>query len=168
MAVQVFGDAVDIDGHEKSMGQLRSSHAQNTAGLLNHAEGRKVDAPRPQYDPKHAHNAWPKAVYHPAKGTLVIGKSLKGITDKRLYDQTAEENQQALDKALSNDQWSGGYRMEPYPKPQIAVHDAAVEKQQMLDRQKEQDGKITMLTDLVSKLLQKPVEVEEVKDKPKT
>lgn len=148
MGVDVLGIAGEVDGYGDSMEAFRTAHASTANQLLNLAEGKKKNAPRAAYDPDHPDNQWPIMVYHPEKGELTVGKSVVGLDGNRRREVTVA-NQKALDQALTKD----GYRKEPYLKPQIAVHDPAVEKAALQARIQEQDGKIVALSDLVQKLI---------------
>ena len=148
MGVEVLGTAQEIDGHGDSMEVFRTANNANANMLLNVSEGKKKNAPRPAYDPRHPDNQWPKAVYHPASGMLTVGKSLLGVKDLDIRKKITQENEKAHAEALK-----AGHRSEPYVKPQIAVLDPAIEKAEALRRETEMRGQITALTDMVAKLM---------------
>lgn len=140
MAVQVGGGNVEIDGYAATMGNFRKSHDGNSAALINLIHGRRADLPLPAYDPDHADHQFPLMIYSP-NGEKVVGQSLKGLTGQARV-AAAEQNEAELTAALK-----AGYRRAPYAKPQVAVLDPAVEKQALVDRNKELEGKIVALTD---------------------
>lgn len=148
MSVQSYGQTNDGRGHEKSMAAFKRSHEENTNALLNLAEGKSEEEPRPAYDPNHTDNHWPIMVHHAAKGELVVGKSLRGIKDPAERRQVTDTNKAAKKAALD-----GGYRCEPYLKPQIAVMDPAAEKAAMKAENAELRGQINALNDMMARVL---------------
>ena len=68
-------------------------------------------------------------VFHPEHGELEV------------------KNQEELTEALRQ-----RYRYDPYPKPQVAIEDPKVEKKQLQDKLKHQDGIINQQNDLLTKL----------------
>lgn len=151
MAVQSFGEQFTGNGHDESHAAFKASHEANTHALINLAAGRKSTAPHPPYDPNHPHNQWPVMIYHPAKAPLSVGFSLAGIKDPEVLAKAQKANENELNFALTT-----GYRMEPYAKPQIAVHDPALEKQMALKREEEMRGQIAILNEKLAKLLTPP------------
>lgn len=149
MAVTSYGEINDGRGHQKSHAAFKKAHEENTNALINLAEGKPGDEPRPAYDPSHPDNHWPIMIHHPERGELTIGKTLKGITDPALRREILEDNHTSKKNAIKN----LGYRLEPYVKPQIAVLDPAVEKAAMIKERDEMRGQITALSDMVSKLV---------------
>jgi hypothetical protein len=121
--------------------------------LLNVAEGKKKNTPRPIYNPEHPDNAWPVMVYSadPVKPELIVGKSLVGVTDPRQRKQIESDNEAEYKKAIA-----AGYRDEPYAKPQIAVLDPAQEKLELKRKNDELQAQINALADQFAKLSAKP------------
>ena len=147
MGVQVFGNQAGANGHEKTMSQFRSSNTTNGNGLLNHFEGKDVDAVRPPYDPKSPDNQWPLMVHHPAKGELTVGKTTLGAPNENAKREIVKQNLADLDAAFK-----AGYRKEYYVKPQIAVLSPEVEKAESLKREMELRGQNVALQDQLNKL----------------
>lgn len=150
MAVEVIGVGGEVNGHGDSIEAFRTANEQNARALLNVAEGKHKNTPRPAYDSRHADNQWPKMRYHAEKGEVVIGKNLKGIEDRGMRARIEKENQESLAAAEKQ-----GWRAEPYTKPQIAVLDPATEKMELKRKLDEQQGQITALNDLLQKALAK-------------
>jgi len=148
MGVEVIGQVGEIDGYGDSMDAFRKGHEQNTAILLNLAEGKKKNDYRPPFNPSLADNAWPVMLYHPEKGERVFGVSLVGLTGTARRE-AEKENVETLEGAKSL-----GYRAEPYRKPQIVVLDPAVEKAALLKENQEMKGTIVSLSDQLNKLQQ--------------
>lgn len=147
MAVQVHDQGFGINGHQKSLAIARRAHIENSNALINHAEGKDVDTPRPVYDPDDPDNQWPVMVHHPSNGEKTIGVTLKGVEDTMARSRITAANKKALTEALA-----AGYRAEPYIKPQVAVLDPATEKAELLRKNNEMQGQLNTLHDLVSKL----------------
>jgi hypothetical protein len=152
MAVQAYDKDFGKDGYAENMMQFRQSHEQNTAGLLNVSEGKKVGAPRAPYDPNHPDNQWPVMVHHPVKGELTVGENLLGMPnmterDKKARQFRIQENEKALSAALGS-----GYRREPYAKPIIAMMDPVTEKANLAKDLAEKDGLIKAQNDQLAKL----------------
>lgn len=148
MGVEVLGVANEGNGHGDTMDSFRQAEISNSKVLLNLAAGRKKNAVAPSYDPDHSDNAWPKMMFHPGLGELVVGKTLLGITDEDARAIVEKANLKAVAQAMA-----GGYRSTPYPKVQIALLDPAAEKKAMQDKITEQDGKLVALAEQVSQLL---------------
>src|SRR6185312_9959055 len=98
MGVEVIGVGGEINGHGDSIDAFRQANEGNARALLNVAEGKKKNDPRPIYNPDHPDNAWPLMVYHPEKGELIVGKSLAGVSDARLRKQLDADNEEAYKK----------------------------------------------------------------------
>lgn len=147
MAVQTFGQAFEVDGHAKSLVQFRSAHNINSNGILNAAEKRNPDDPRPPYDPAHPDNQYPSMLHHPQLGELTVGRSMVGVTDLRERARITKDNDAAWDAALAK-----GYREEPYAKPQLVVLDPLVEKAELLRKNQELQGQIVSQEDRLRKL----------------
>lgn len=145
MAIHIYGDQFNTDGHAKTMEGFRMAHGINAAGLLNHAEGKDVNAYRPPYEPNHPDNQWPIAMHHPHQPFITVGENLKGLMGPRRRE--AEANNQALVERAT----ASGYRKEPYPKPKVAVYDPAIEKAEQLRREAHMQGQIAFLTDVLMK-----------------
>lgn len=148
MGVEVIGQVGEVDGYGDSMDAFRKGHEQNTAILLNLAEGKKKNAYRPPFNPNSADNAWPVMLYHPEKGERVLGVSLVGLTGTARRD--AEKDNLETVKAAKNI----GYREEPYKKPQVVVLDPAVEKAALVAENQAMKGTIVSLSDQLNKLSQ--------------
>jgi hypothetical protein len=78
----------------------------------------------------YTYQPWPCMLFHHTKG-----ESLAFSEDER---------QELL---------RSGYRAEPYPKAQVAIHDPATEKKQLLDSLQKKDGEIAQLGDVLAKAL---------------
>lgn len=120
-------------GLEESLDTFKKHHSDVADKLLNMSgigtstgEPVKMTAPRPAY----VHQAWPTMRFHHTKGEAVAF------------------NQQELDEL-----YRSGYRDEPYPKPQIAIHDPKIEKQQLQDDLKRKDGELAQLSDVLQRAL---------------
>ncbi len=133
MGVQVAG----FQG-ESAGGLLESlaAHHKNTKEtsdiLLNlsgigTATGQKVhkDTPRPNY----VHQKLPRMLYHPQHGEKIV------YTEQEMHDTKR-----------------AGYREEPYVKPQVAIHDPATEKKQLIERNQELEGKLAQQNDILLKM----------------
>jgi hypothetical protein len=156
MGVEVLGaGAGEVNGHGDSFEAFVQANDSNARMLLNVAEGKKKNTPRPIYNPEHPDNAWPVMVYSadPVKPELVVGKSLVGVTDPRQRKQMEADNEAEYKKATTPLPNGLGYRDEPYAKPQIVVLDPAQEKLDLKRKNDELQGQITALTDLVNKAL---------------
>lgn len=147
MAVTSFGKNMGVDGHRESIKAFRRSHVENTEALLNLADGKEVDEARPAYDPSHPDNQWPVMVHHPVKGEMPVGTNLVGVQDEAARKRIATGNKKALSQAIE-----GGYRLEPFPKPHLTVHDPAVEKAELLRKNAELQGQITNQQDVLLKM----------------
>ena len=159
MGVEVIGVVGETNGYGDSMDAFREAHNGNSRILVNLMNGRKKNDFTPPYDPRHPDNQWPKMMYHPAKGELIVGKALiyfePGPFGSRIQfslggetrKQTEEDNLEAVKEAQIN-----GYRAEPYLKPQIAVLDPAVEKAALLAKNQELEGKVTAANDLIQRM----------------
>ena len=151
MAVQSYNPNFGKNGHAMSMKSFLQAHINDMATLLNLAEGKEAEAPRPFYDPNHPDNQWPTMLHHPEKGELTVGTSLVGVQDT----PGAPSRRAAITKAnekLVADALANGYRKEPYAKPQIHVADPAAEKAELKRKMDEQQGQITVLMDKLNKL----------------
>lgn len=154
MAVTQMNPEFGKDGLADSLADFQKAHFENTVGILNAADniGKpsdlqvKVNAPRPAYDPNHPDNQWPTMVHHAALGELAVGTNLKGIEDANRRKSILAANQAAYRDALER-----GYRDEPYPKPQIAVMDPAVEKAELRRQNAELQGQINAMQDRMDK-----------------
>lgn len=160
MAVDVYGFGGEINGYGDAMDAFRGAEEQNARILLNLEDIRigrergidpnklpKKNSLRAPYDPNHPDNKWPVMVYHAALGYKVIGQNLKGLTGA-LRIEAEKANQVAL-KAAQAENW----RLEQYPKPQVALLDPAAEKAALVARNVELEGKIVALTDSFTKLM---------------
>ena len=131
-AVTVMGVERELEGLKESLSRFRKHHEEVANALLNISgigtmtgDVADKDDPRPAY----VRQEWPKHVYH-ADGR-----------DKTVADSA--ELQLEMDE---------GFRLEPYQKPQIAVHDPKSEKAALEARLKQQDATIAQLQDMVLKL----------------
>src|ERR1700721_194422 len=153
MGVEVIGVGQgEIDGYGDNMEAFRTEHHKTSQIVENLRLGRKKNAFPAPYDPNHPDNQWPVMVYHPAKGELVVGKSLVGISDgpgERNGPRARGEalNKQELDAALK-----AGYRREPFVKPQVVVLDAATEKAALVAKNNELQGQVVAQSDLIAKM----------------
>ncbi len=147
MGVEVIGVGGEINGHGDSMDAFRTANEQNARALLNVAEGKKKNEPRPPFNPDHPDNQWPVMVYSAEKGELTVGKSLVGLAGS-LRLETEKNNKAALAQSVKD-----GYRSEPYIKPQVVVLDPATEKAELKRKNDELQGQITALNDLMHKVL---------------
>lgn len=147
MGVFAPQENMGMDGLGDAHAAFVEAHESNSKQLLNLAEGRKKNEPRPVYDPSHPDNLWPLMVHHAAKGELTIGKTLKGVTSPSERAQITKANEKAKADALAS-----GYRLEPYIKPQVAVLNPEAEKAALLRRNQELEGQINTLTDEFSKI----------------
>ena len=144
---------VSVSGMPRTMGGLRESqtafrkhHIEVGDALLNISgvgtvTGEPVDKdePRMPYVPQQ----FPKMIFHPEHGELVVN------------------DQAELDEALRQ-----RYRLEPYPKPQVAIEDPKVEKKQLQDKLKHQDGVINQQNDLLAKLTARLEALEQAATEP--
>jgi hypothetical protein len=141
-APQAFGQ----DGFGESHRAFVRNHSEDSIQLLNLAEDKPKEAPRPAYDPNHPDNAWPLMLHSP-KGELTIGKSLKGITNQAERAAIVKANELAKREAVAQ-----GYRPEPYIKPQVAVLDPAAEKANLIKRNDELDAALRAQTDVIASM----------------
>jgi hypothetical protein len=148
MAVQQIDEKFGVDGHAKSVAAFRRAHHENSEGILNAAEGKPTDAPRPTYDPAHVDNQWPVMLHHAVKGELPVGKNLKGVMGSRERSEIVAANETAFDAAIAQ-----GYREEPYLKPQIYVMDPAAEKAALVAKIADLEGTIVAQNDSFEKRL---------------
>lgn len=119
--VTVTGIQKEMGGLKESQIQFRKHQAEVGDALLNVAEGRDKDDPRPAYK----HQEFPKMIYHPEKGTVIVKDEIE------------------LDEYLRADGW----RLEPYLKPQVALEDPKTEKLLLQKQLREKDGEIATLND---------------------
>jgi hypothetical protein len=146
MAVETIGITGETDGFGDSKEAFLNAHHSNSNALLNLADGKKKNAPRPVHDPEHPDNQWPKMVYHPEKGNLTVGTNLKGLSGV-LRKEAEKNNETALANAVKS-----GYRSDPYLKPQIAVLDPATEKAALQAKNQELEGKLVAQADQLARL----------------
>lgn len=144
--VETIGIPGETNGYADAHAEFRQAHENNTRQLLNLAAGRKKTDPLPAFDPEHSDNHWPLMVHHAVKGELTIGKNLLGLKGRERVE-TEAANKKELEAVLKQ-----GYRREPYPKPQVALLDPAVEKAALLERNKMLEGMIVQQNDLMLKL----------------
>ncbi len=131
--VNVVGMANDgMGGLKESLTVFRKHHKDVGESLLNvsgigTATGEPVD--KDEERPAYEHEEYPKMLYH---------------VDRR--EQTVENptEQKAAEKA--------GFRTAPYPKAQVHVGDPAAEKKELLDRNQELQGQVSVLTENFDKL----------------
>ncbi len=154
MAVEILGNGGEIDGYGDSMEAFRNAERMNANALLNHMEHKKKNAFRPEYDPRHPDNQWPVMLYHAENGEKVCGANLKGLSG--LIREDTEKRNKAEMKFMQ----SSGWRTEPYLKPRVVVLDPAVEKEALIARNKELEGKIVALNDQFSKIMARIDSVE--------
>lgn len=147
MAVTTGAEQFDGDGFGNSHAAFRKAAEENAVALINLAEGKKSTTLRPRYDPDHSDNQWPKAVHHPAKPMIEVGKTLKGVLEKKDRDVIEKKNSEDLKFYLEN-----GYRIEPYPPKQVLYEGPHAEKAAQLERERQLQGQITMLQDQINKL----------------
>jgi len=146
MAVEVIGVPGESNGYGDSMDAFRNSHRDNSRIILNLAAGRKKNDPPIPYNSAHPDNAWPKMVYHAERGEKTIGTNLAGLS-AGAKASTERDNKAALAQSVKD-----GYRSEPYPKPQIAVLDPAIEKAQLKAKNEALEGMIVSQADDLAKL----------------
>lgn len=147
MAVEVLGMPGETNGYGDSMDAFRNAHETNSRVLLNLANGRPKNATTPAHDHNHPDNRWPVMMYHPEKGSNIVGLSLAGTVGVVRTDRE-ESNREAVETLLKL-----GWRMEPYQKVQIALLDPATEKAALVAKNRELEGQIVSLTDTMNKIL---------------
>ncbi len=131
--VSVAGIQKDgMGGLKESIGAFRKHHQEVGDALLNisgigTATGDSVDKDEPR--PEYKHQNFPRMLYHASRG-------------ERMVDD-AEEQRIAIEE---------GYRKDHYLKPQVAVNDPQVEKKELLDRNRELGGQVTILSEVIEKL----------------
>lgn len=152
--VEILGNGGEINGYGDSMEAFRNAERLNANALLNHMERKPKNAFRPEYDPRHPDNQWPVMLYHPEHGEKVIGINLKGLSGL-MREDAEKRNKQAMKDTLA-----AGYRTEQYMKPRVVMLDPAAEKEALIARNKELEGKIVVLTDMFSKLMTRLDSVE--------
>lgn len=122
-----------MGGLKESLARFHKHHQEVGAALLNisgigTATGEPVDKdePRPAYE----HQPWPRMVYHQdGREVIVNGRGELADSVKR------------------------GFREEPYVKAKVAVGDPAAEKQALIERNTELEGKLNAQNDMLSKLM---------------
>lgn len=144
--VMVAGMAGDgMGGLKESITKFRKHHEEVSAALLNISgvgtvTGGPVDKDEPR--PAYVHQPWPKHTYHADGRDLIV-----------------------LDADELKDAREHGYRLEPYPKPQVALGDPKAEKVAVQKALTQKDGEIAALTDLVQKMNARLEGVEKKKEK---
>jgi len=123
----------EMGGLKESQNAFKKHHIEVGNALLNisgvgtaDGEPKDKDDPRPAYIPQQ----FPKMIFHAEKGELVV------------------EHQEELDLHLKR-----GYRLEPYPKPQVAIEDPKVEKAALQAQLKKKDGEIASLADTLQRAI---------------
>ncbi len=141
-------------GHEDSMEIFVNDHIATDRKMQNFMKGVRLNTPIPPYDPKHPDNQWPVMIFHPVRQPEIIGVSLVGLKDdkatgEKKRSEAIEDNEAALKSALAR---PGGWRREPYLKPDVRVLSPEEEKSQLLSKLDEKDAKLNALADAVQKL----------------
>lgn len=160
MAVEVLGVQGEVDGYGDSMGAFRNANDSNSKVLLNIADGKvgkNRHDPRPPHDHNHPDNQWPVWMHSPG-GDKLFGKSVKGIDDPRVRQRVIAANEAAVEEAKKT-----GFRMEPYPKPQIAVLDPAAEKAAQEAKTRDLEAKLVAAHDLINKFTERLTALEKGK-----
>ena len=121
-----------MGGLKESLAKFRKHHHDVGDALLNisgvgtpNGESVDQDEPRPTY----VHQDYPRTMYH---------ADLRQETVQDATEQKALEAQ--------------GFRTKPYARPQIAVHDPATEKKELVDRNRELQGTISQLLERLEAL----------------
>lgn len=135
----------EINGFEDTYSAHIMAHEENSRILLNLTNGRPKNTPKPHYNPNAPENRWPVMVHHPAHGERTVGKSTLGL-HKEAASRIVEANESELKMALAS-----GYRLEPYLKPQVVILSPEVEKQKLIDQNKELEGKFATVLDIARK-----------------
>ena len=122
-------------GLKESLAEFRKHHQGTGDALLNISGVGTIDGlpcdkedPRPVYNPKD--HPFPSMVYHAEKGELVVN------------------NHEELKDALNR-----GWRKEPLIRAQVALEDPRTEKLALQKELKEKDGQIAILTDTMTKMM---------------
>ena len=130
--VTVSGMPREMGGLKESITAFRKHHTEVGDALLNISGVSTVTGqPMDKDDPRmpYVHQEWPKMVYH---------------ADGREEVCVTPEDFHALRPK--------GFRMEPYPKAQVAMQDPKTEKVMLQKELKEKDGQIATLTDTLARL----------------
>lgn len=122
----VAGMGAKVGGTKESVAAFRKHHEDLSRQLLNVAEGLDKDDPRPILAPQE----YPMMIYSP-RGSVVV--------------KSAQERDKYFEQ---------GYRMQPYPKPQVLINDPKTEKLEMQRENKELRGQLTSQQDQINKLEQ--------------
>lgn len=120
----VAGMGVKVGGTKESVAAFHKHHADLSRQLLNVAEGIDKDDPRP-VQPK---QDFPMMIYSP-RGSMIVN--------------SPEERDQKI---------SEGYRMQPYPKPQVLINDPKTEKLEVQRKNAELQGQLTAQADEIAQL----------------
>lgn len=115
----------DMGGQKESQGKFRKHHQEVGDALNNIAEGIDKDEPRPGYTFKR----FPMMIYH------------------------SDQREQVVDDEVELKQYlAAGFRKEPYPKPKVYVSSPELEKQALLDNNRNLQGQITTRDDLIARM----------------
>lgn len=130
--VTIVGVAREMGGLKESLAKFRLHHQQTADVLLNISGiGTPKNQPLDQDDPRapYVYQPYPKMLFH-ANG------------DEKIV---ADPKEQALAE-------KAGFRTTPYEKPRVVLEDPAAEKQALLARNKELEGKLTVQNEMLQKL----------------
>lgn len=128
MGIQVFGGMQKAGGFKAAMKEHREHNAKQAAQLLQLADGLDHDDERGPY----VYQGFPKMLYKPDPGE-------KGEKVVMNPDQMAVAIQD-------------GWREEPYPRLQIAVHDPATEKKALVDQNNQMAAQLVLQAEVIQKL----------------
>jgi hypothetical protein len=121
-----------VGGLKESLARTRKHYQEVGDALLNISGiGTEAGVPVDKDDPRppYAHQHFPRMVYHAEKGELTV-QGDKELTEAK----------------------KAGYRLEPYPKLQIAVADAATEKKAQSDIITRMEGMLRAQAEQIEKL----------------
>lgn len=124
-----------MGGLKESLSAFRKHHQQVGDALLNisgigTATGGPVDKDEPR--PKFEGTPYPRMLYHADGREAIAGTPAEA---------------KALEKA--------SFRADPYPKPQVPVGDPRQEKKELLDRNRELAGQVSVLTETLQKMAER-------------
>lgn len=134
-SVNVVGLQNDgMGGLNESLAKFRKHHAEVGDALLNISgigtkDGKPADKDEPR--PAYVHQEYPKQTYH------ADGRELVVRNDKELRDAQKQ-----------------AFRTEQYLKPRVHVGDPLAEKKELLDRNRELGGQVSILTEALQRLQQ--------------
>lgn len=159
--IQAYRGDMKTGGIKESLAKFNRHHQEEAGQLLNISGIDTVDergnknVPVDKDDPRmpYVHQSFPAMVYHaekkPAIGSCEAGEAIA-------------LDQKELDALLAK-----GYRMEPYPRPQVHLEDPRQEKAALQRELREKDGELATLRDQTARLLERMEALESAATDPK-